>query len=134
MADTRPAFKYGAASTTITFDTTLYDADDFHSKGVIASAKGGNGRRQTVSNYVDQVAVLDFQFVQQSLKDSVETMMNSWVLLGNSFRYIPNQLVPGTYHTVELQDLAGGWDPKMQVKVGTPKYWKFKLTVRKAIS
>lgn len=132
MALVLPAYVYdsGGGPVTINFTQPLEMDDhpilDVERKDVF----GGTGIRQSNVQYIEEIITLSHQFEAESVIDSVDTMMETWVLLGNTFDFLPDQTVTGVFDTVELIDKK--FSPKRMVT--GRDLWEFKIKVRKQIT
>jgi hypothetical protein len=132
MALVLPRYVYdaGAGNVIIDFTECLAQTDKERIKANRKVTFGGTGIRQVNHKYNETIFSLVHEFVPESEIDLVSTMMQDWVLLGNTFDYYPDQTVTGTFTTVEC--LNTEFVPiKMEKKVDI---WSFTLTVREEIS
>jgi hypothetical protein len=131
MALIFPALIYDAGAGDVTIDMTQPLEKDDHPilKLKKKDVFGGTGIRQRNVGYIEEIITITAQFEPEATVDAVDTMMKTWVLLGNTFKYVPDNTDYLTFQTVELLD--GGFSPE-RMNTGRD-FWKFKLKVRIAI-
>jgi len=128
-----PAFAYdpGGGEIVINFTTPMQvDLFKFSTKANVRDAFTGSGKRQRLHNFNAKPKTLKMRFVIEANRDAVETMIDTWVMLGNSFKYIPDQLVPAVFFTVILMDKD--WDGDTRENLGLNEF-KFDLRVQQEI-
>lgn len=128
-----PALAYdpGGGEIVINFTTPLeIDLFKFSTKANVRDAFTGSGKRQRLHNFNAKTKTLKFRFVIESNRDLVETMIDTWAMLGNSFKYIPDQNVLGTFFTVILMDK--NWEGDKRENLGLNEF-KFDLKVQQEI-
>ena len=132
MALLLPAFIYdaGAGDVTINFTQPIEKDDHEDLRLKKKDVFGGTGIRQRNTLWVEERIVLSMQFETEATIDLVTTMMRDWVLLGNTFKYVPDNTDLLTFTTVESMDSA--FRP-VRIVEGSD-LWKFKMNVRKAIT
>jgi len=133
MASTKPAFEYdtGGGPITITFGVNINSDDKFKPRGRgVRDIFAGSGIRQRNTDFNEERLRLRIEFISETIIDEVITMMKDHVLAGNFFKYIPDQLVPATFDTVQLLDSAFNPDRMFD----TVNLWAFSLNLRKSIT
>ncbi len=133
MASGLPAIVYnpGGGDIPIKFTTPMKtDLFKFDSEANRKDAFTGSGKRQVVFNYIAKAKTLKFRFVTEVNRDLVETMMDTWVLLGNSFLYVPDQDDLLTFFEVQLLDKR--WTGSERENLARNEF-KFDMRVRQII-
>lgn len=128
-----PKYTYnaGAGVVTITFTQPLApdgSGGQFELKLHARDAFGGNGKRQRQKDYVEETIVLRHKYETETVRAALVTMMQTWVLLGNSFLYYPDATA-GTNYELECLDTGFEYDrmfPNLAV-------YDFKIKARKKI-
>ncbi len=133
MALELPRYEYDAGAGTVTIDFTEPLADDpkFKPRVKARDSLGGSGIRQRNSDFQEEVAELNHEFVPESEIDLVITMMKDHVLEGNTFDFTPDRVAaPGTKFTVEYLDDEFEPDRMFLQR----NLWRFRLRIRKEIT
>lgn len=133
MAIIKPAYIYnaGAGDVTITFTQPIQGEPIFEPKFKVRDAIGGSGIRQRQLEYYEEITTLHHAFETLAVRDAVILMLTAWVGAGGSFKFVPDQTVPGTFFTVELMDDSFASLDRQFTNLAR---YEFKLKVRKAIT
>lgn len=106
MAVIKPRYVYDAGAGNVIIDFTAPIAQD--PKPTIRanskSAFGGTGIRQVNHKYNETIYTLVHEFITEAEIDLVTTMMDDWVLKGNSFDFYEDQTATGSFITLQLVD------------------------------
>lgn len=90
-----------------------------------------SGLKQVSVNYIEGFRSLNFSFLSEDLKNSLETFLDSWGMLGQSFRYYDNK-ESLTYKDYEIESLK--YDPKKIAPKGLDIYvWEIALEFRRLL-
>jgi len=128
---TIPKFEYdsGGGPVTITLTGGLVEDEHPDYKGKFKDVYGGTGIRQRNIQYIEKIITIKTTFEPESVIDLIDTMVETWVMLGNSFKFFPDKDL-GAYTDVELMDRT--WKTKRTEN--TRDFWEVKMKVRELIS
>ena len=132
MSQILPRYVYDSGSGNVIIDFTAPIAADPKEqiRANVQHVFGGTGIRQSNHKYNETVRVLEHEFITEAEIDAVILMMDTWVLLGNTFDFYEDQTVTGVFTTVQLVDRAFA-PVRMNKKLDI---WRFRITVREEIT
>lgn len=121
-----PSFIYGAGPTT--FTPTYPPVNKMPLDGLRAvrhdSITSDGTSKQSVTERIDAINILDFPFVPQADLAAWNTFL-SFALNGGQFKYCPDSTAPGVFTLYTLEDLQ--WVPKRVA----PFMFSFGMNMRK---
>jgi len=132
MALQFPRYVYDSGSGNVIIDFLEPIAEDPHPsvQAVRKDAFSGKGIRQSVHHFNDEVYTLVHQFETESIIDAVQTMMDTWTLLGNEFDFYEDQTITGVFKTLEVLDKT--FRPRRMNK--KLDIWEFRIRARLQIT
>lgn len=90
-----------------------------------------SGVIQTSVNYIEGIRSLTFSFLSQTLYTTLNSWVQTFALLGNTFRYFDDQTL-GTYTTCQLKTKQG--KPVKRASTGQDVYnWDYPLDFRRTL-
>lgn len=132
MAIEKPRFVYdaGAGNVIIDFETGLADTPKPASRHRSDEQISGSGIRQLNHHFKETRYRLEFEFISEATVDLVQTMIDDWVGLGNSFDFYEDQTVTTSFVTLEWLD--GTFRPRLMSKAAD--IWAFDMKCRLKIT
>lgn len=127
-----PKYVYNAGSGDVEIEFTAELAADPHEtiKSKRKLLYGGTGVMQVNFMYNEKIIVLEHEFITRAEVDAVQTMIETWVIRGNTFDFYPDKDV-ASYTTLELID--NNYKPKRMHR-NALDLWAFKLKCREVIT
>jgi len=128
-----PAYEYtpeGGPTRVINFIGPLAEDPNFSRRVSARDVFSGKGIRQRNTDFKEQRTELVHEWATRDEMLAVDKMMDLHVIEGGTFKFIPDQGVPGVFFEVELLDKE--FDPDRQEL--TVDRWKWALAVRVAIT
>lgn len=90
-----------------------------------------SGLKQISVNYIEGFRTLTFSFLSEDLKNSLETFLDNWGMLGQTFRYYDNK-ESLLYKNYEIESLK--YDPRKIAPKGLDIYvWEIALEFRRLL-